>query len=1038
MKCRSCAHELPAEARFCHRCGSPAAAGRAATEERKVVTILFCDLAGSSELSGLLDAELLRTIMLHYYALMREQVERHGGTVEKFIGDAVMAVFGLVTREDDARRALTAALAMMEAMAGFNTDLEHDHGLRLGIRIGIHTGEVVTTGDLASREALVSGEVVNIAARLQQAGAPGQILISAATRRAAGAGLRVADAGRLALKGISEPVEAVRLIAAPVPAPEVMRRFDTPFVGRDHDLSALDLAWGRVTAHGDAQLLTLLGEAGMGKTRLVTEWLRRHGSEIGVTGTGRCLPVEAGGSLMALAECVAPLVAGLASDPGRTGSAAGAAVRVLQGGLLLDGAPSPSTEETCAALESVRAAVAADRPVLLVIDDCHWAGPTLMQMLNRLMEDVDRLPVMLICCGRPELLDAFPGWGSGRANSTTVTISGLSADESVRLAASLVDVASHDHGVTERLIAQADGNPLYLEQLGAAVHERGASGDHLPPGLHALVAARIDSLDEAERMTLRYAAIVGTEFTADDVCCLAADRAEPAGYAAMLRGLARRRFIAPQRRPHGGITPYEFANVVTMRVAYEGLTKRARSELHERYAECLVLRQCSDVLVGEHFERAYRYHAEIGMLDERRVALRRRAAAHLARAGTFALRRLDLPRAQALLSRAAAVTDHGDPCLPEYLQQLGAACLTIGQLSEAEQALLRAIEEAGDHRLPAVAAHARLLLLGIRADTAAQEEAARTAVPIFTAAGDDLGLARSHFILARSCQRGGRHGRALAILDRALAHSVSAKADQELANTLGAMGMSLWHGPEPAPAAVARCERLLAQYGAERGAVRATLGFPLSVLCAIQGRSAQAREHLAAAHRAMASIAYADAPVFRPLLTGLVAAAQDEEQVADAALREALDEARARQAASLVRTVALELARLRLAQLRWREAAELVDGLPMDDDPANLASYLGIRARISALRGDAGATAPLADAAQAAARRTDSPIVQATAFLDRAHVAAALKRPGPAAAAAAAAGRRFAAKGDLSGVARAERLLAGRGHNDGRSDAADE
>jgi class 3 adenylate cyclase/tetratricopeptide (TPR) repeat protein len=1024
MKCQSCARELPASASFCYGCGAPASGRRVSAEERKVVTVLFCDLASSSELSGLLDAELLRTIMLHYFELMRKQVETHGGIVEKFIGDAVMAIFGLVsTREDDAYRALTAAVAMMDAMAGLNGDLGRDHGLRLDIRIGVHTGQVVTTADPGSRQGLVSGEVVNIAARLEQAAVPGQVLISAATRQAAGSALKVAPIGSLALKGINEQVEAVRLIAVPAQPPDAMRRFDVPFVGRDGDLGTLDQAWSRVVAQGDAHLLTLLGEAGIGKTRLVTEWLRRHSEEIGTVGTGRCQSIGAGGSLMALADCVAPLIAELKGQTGRTDSTIGAAVALLESGVLLDGAPSPSKNETCAALMYVLTAVASERPVLLVIDECQWAEPTLIEVLNRLMEDLDRLPVMLICLARPELFDVFPAWGSGRANATTVTIAGLSADESALLAASFADVAPHERGTTDRIVAQANGNPLYLEQLDAAAHEQGAS-DHLPPDLYALLAARIDRLDDAERTALRYAAVIGRAFVPDDVRLLTAETEAPDDYAATLRALARRRFIAPLRTPFGAPPLYCFANIVTLRVAYEGLAKRTRSELHERYAESLVRRQCSEVLIGEHLELAYRYHAEVSMLDDRTTVLRRRAAEHLARAGTLALRRVDLPRAQALLSRAVELTDQGDPCRPEWVQQLGAACLTLGRLDEAEQALRQAIAEAREYGLPTVAAHARLLLADIRPEGGGQEKAARRALPIFTAIGDDLGLARSQLILARSCQRRGRHAKALDILDRAKAHSLSAQADQELANTLGAIGMSLWYGPDPAPTAIERCEALLAAHGTERFAVQATLGFPLTILYAAQGRFAQADERLAATHRAMTSLSYADSHVFRPLLTALVAVARDQEPAAEAALHEALDAARVLQTTGLVRTISLELARLRLMQSRSREAAELVADLEIGEDrPADLASYLGIRAWISASGADPDAVFQLADAAQAAARRTDSPTVQAVAFLDRAQATVLLGKHRSARAATEAALRRFVAKGDLSGVARTERLL---------------
>lgn len=1025
MPCPSCARELSAEARFCPYCGTPAAAARAA-EQRKVVTVVFCDLAGSTELSGLLDPELLRAILLRYFAVMRERVEAHGGAVEKYIGDAVMAVFGLVTREDDARRALAAALAMAEALHGLNLDFERDHGLRLSVRIGVHTGEVVTTATPAERQTLVSGDVVNIAARLQSAAAPGQILVSEATRRAAGSALRVAPVGRLTLRGVSEPVEAARLLAVHA-AREGLRRSDTPFVGRERDLTALDLAWDRVVSQGEAHVLTLLGEAGIGKTRLLAQWLGRLEPDIAATGVGCCRSLGAGGSLTALADCVEPLVAGLESGPGPDGGAAppdpavGAAVAVLRRGLLLDGAPSPSRDETSTALACVLEAVAARRPALLAIDDCHWADPLLVEVVDRLLDELEHQPVLLICLARPEFTDLYPTWAAGRANAGTITLRGLSPQESAQLAAELVDVSAHAMGAAEHIVGQAAGNPLYLEQLGAAAAEHSADPDQLPPTLRALLAARIDGLDAAARTALQHAAVVGPEFDLEDLGCLVAP-GEAAELGSGMRTLIRRRFVAPRRRGGAQRASYEFANPVALRVAYEGLTKRTRSDLHERFARCLIRRRCSDVLIGEHYERAFRFHAEVNVIDARGAALRTHAAGYLARAGSAALRRVDPPRAEALLSRAVELTDPADPRRAGYLQQLGEARLTLGRAEEAEQALRSAVAEAAEHGQPVVAAHAELFLSRLRA-APAEERAARGALPIFTANGDDLGLARTRLILARCCQKRGRHAEALGILEGALGHAVAAQANQDLANILGATGRSLWLGPEPAARAVDRCTSLLDEYGQSRPAVRATLGFPLTVLCAIRGDRDAAQRHLAVTQEAMSAISYAEAKVFRPLLTALLALADGEDAAAEAGLsraHDALDHA-----PHLNSVVTLEFARVRLDRGGWQEAKALLAQVRVDDDRAGRAGLLGLRARISAHEQQYAAATGLAAQAVAEAEAADSPICLGLAYLDQAHTRAALGLTAAAREAACAAGARFAQKGDLSGVARAE-ALAGR------------
>ncbi|HEX3790793.1 MAG TPA: adenylate/guanylate cyclase domain-containing protein [Pseudonocardiaceae bacterium] len=1021
MVCPACAAELPAGAHFCSHCGTSVSAGAPVAEERRIVTLLFCDLVGSTELSGTLDPELIRAILLRYYALMAERVELHGGVVEKFIGDAVMAVFGLTaTHEDDPRRALTAALAMMDALAAFNADLHRDHGVRLRVRIGVHTGEVVTTADPASRQALVAGEVVNIAARLEQRADPGEVLISAATARAAGPALVVADPVRVALKGVNEAVDAVRLVAVPPADPEAMRRFDVPFVGRERDLSLLDLAWRRVTELGDAQVLTLLGDAGIGKTRLAAEWLKRSGDTIGLLGTGRCQDGGAHGTLSALAECVAPLVAAAGSpDP-----VTGAAVDLLRAGLLLDGTPSPSAEDTSAALACVLTVLARERPVLLVVDDCHWAQPILLAVLDRLVEDLDRLPVLVLCLARPELIEAHPGWGGGRTNATTVTIAGLSTAESAVLAANFVEVTAHDDATTAGIIAQANGNPLYLEQLATVVTEQGAAVDQLPPNLHALLAARIDRLDSAERTVLRHAAVIGTEVVPDDLRRLAGDGPD---CAPILRGLARRRLIESVPVAAGGPPRYRFVHTVTQRVAYEGLTKRRRGELHERYADHLLAQQASAALVGGHLARSYRCQVAVGPLDAHANGLRVRATASLAAAGASALRRVDLPQARALLGEAAALAEPGDPGRAECLQQLGEACLTLGYPAEAESLLRQALGEAEQHGQTAIAAHARLHLATGRRDEAALAAAADLALPIFTAGGDELGLARSRLILARSSQGRGRHAEALAVLDRALVHSVAAGADRELANTLGAIGLSLWHGPEPTSSAIHRCEQLLAGHGTDRRAVQATLGFPLTVLHAVAGEPALAATRLAETRQAMAALSYAESQVFRALLTGLVAVAADPadaQGVAAAALRESLVGARVLGAKRLIRPAALELARVWLAAGRWSPAEDVVAGLTIGaDEPVELADLLGVRARISALRAESDEAVRLAEDAVAVAAGTDSTAGQALARLDLAHVRSRLGLAEPARAAARAARELFAAKGHLVGAGQALRLL---------------
>jgi class 3 adenylate cyclase/tetratricopeptide (TPR) repeat protein len=1021
VNCPSCATELPAEARFCLHCGTSLPVGPLPAEERRVVTVVFCDLVGSTELAGALDPELLRTVLLRYYAVMREHVERHGGVVEKFIGDAVMAVFGLLsTREDDAVRAAAAALEMAAAPSRLGDELPASRRIGLAVRIGVHTGEVVTTADPSSRQALVSGDVVNVAARLQAAAGTGEVLLSAEAVRAAGIAVEAEPVGALRLKGVAEPVPAARLLALRDADPHATRRFDVSFVGRAPELETLALVRRRVTEQGEAHVLTLLGEAGVGKSRLLDHWLSALDAGRWPAGVGRCRPHGAAGSLSALGECVAPLVHAL----GRSGHATqlDAAVDLLRGGLLLDGTPSPSLEETYAALVHVLGALAGEAPLLLIVDDCQWADPALLGVLDRLASDLDRLPLLLVCAARPELLEAHAGWGTGRLSATTLLLGGLGREESELLAASLAELLPHDGTLLGDLVDQAGGNPLYLEQLAATLGDDGERGARIPRDLHALLAARIDRLGDADRLALRHAAVLDGEFGTADLHELTPD-AVADDCAAALRSLTRRRFLESARGSFGAPPEYTFTNSVAQRVAYDGLTKRRRAELHALYADRLAATRAPDAQVGHHLARAYGYRAEVGPTDGIEE-LRLRAVGRLRTAGSGALRRMDLPRALALLDQAVAISCDTDESYAPCLEQLGEAQLTVGRLDAARDTLTRAIAAADNRDQRATAAHARLQLAISRRDHDALVTTADQARDVFAEYEDELGLARAGLVLADSLQRRGKYDDALAELERALDHSRAAAADRELANTLGAIGLALWHGPQPASLAARRCEELLAEFGRGRAAVQATLGFPLAVLYAIQGRREAAEECRLRTTDAMRALAYAEAAVFAPLLEALLLDAADRPEAAEPLLLDALEAARELRAEGLVLPVSLELAQIRLARRDPAGAARAVADcrIGAETRPRERAELLGLTARIAAERGNTAEADRLIAAAADAGQSTDSPAAHALALLDSARVRALLGQPATATAARGALDQ-YSAKEHAVGAARARRLL---------------
>ncbi|WP_424861087.1 adenylate/guanylate cyclase domain-containing protein [Streptomyces sp. MMS24-I29] len=1137
MNCTSCQHQLPADARFCPSCGTPCPAAAATTppgDERKLVTAVFCDLVGSTALSGQLDPETLRTVTLRYFAVMSDRIEAHGGTPEKFIGDAVMAVFGVpVMREDDARRALAAALGMREALADLNTELEASLGIRLSVRIGVNTGTVVAGSDAGARQALVSGETVNVAARLEQNAATDEILIGPQTLEAAGPTVVVEEVGPLRLKGKSDRVTAYRLIALGADDPELLRRFDVPFIGRAEERAVLDEALGRTAREAGPGLVRLVGDAGIGKTRLAREWLAGlAGPGRPVIGTGRCRSYGDHGTLTPLADAVREALASpdareaLGAAAGRARAAVADARAVLRGGLLHDGTPNAPFEDMCAALISVLGRAAARLPVVLVIDDWHWAEPLLVRTVDRLAGPLGRVGVLMVCPGRPD--GPPPATDPPAHPAQVLPLAGLSRAEAALLVRALTGTADatatagdghghethrhetygtgpHGHGHEKHehetrgqethahgheahghdlhghdLYDRAEGNPLYLEQLlvpagpdrpAPPPGPRTTGEPALPPTLQALLGARIGALERTERATLDLAAVLGRDFTAPELVRLtraaraaeSVDRyglcdpyehpdhvsgtpeASPASLFSRppleegpsapedddrirvtraLARLRRRRLVetAPGGDPDAG--RHRFSSGLVQEVAYASMSKRAKAERHAWAAELPSVTAAGQAAVGGHLERAYRYRTELGLADGRADALRIRAASALASAGAQALARSDLHWAQGLLERSVALHPPGDPAAAPALRRLGEVRLALGHPEEGERLLRRVLTV---EAAPVEAAHARLALASLDPGAVSVSSAARAVLPLFESAGDSVGQARARLRLAQQLQRAGRHEEADRDLTLALDHAVRAEAEPERAAALGAIGISLWRGPEPVPVAVARCRDLLAAHGAGRPAVRTTLNCPLAVLHALHGRADRAGECLAEAEQLAEDLGYAEAEVFIPVFRATVEALLGHTDPALGLLVRA-DRAAARAGARSMRpAIALEAARLLLDDGRPDAAGPWLEevGAPRTLPHADRVDLAGLRARLAAEAGEREAALRRAQRAVQDALLTDSPLVRATASLDRARTLALLDDPDGAAAAAREARERFAEKGHLPGERWAAPLTAG-------------
>ena len=513
--CPGCGVDNPERARFCLECGLPLAPARPEVHgSRRTVTVLFSDIVGSTALGELLDPEAVHIVVSSYFDAMRAVIERHGGTVEKFIGDAIMAVFGLPTvHEDDALRAVRAALEMQATLAALNVRLSAERGVTIMTRTGLNTGEVLA-GDPSARQTLVTGDAVNTAARLEQAAGAGEIVLGMATWRLVRDVVTVESIPAIEAKGKAEPLPAVRLLSVHRGATRPDRTA-APLVGRDGDLEHLRIWFERVAAKRRPALVTVIGPAGVGKSRLVAEFVAGLDDRATVL-KGRCLSYGDGITYWPLRE-VLHAAAGIRDDdsPEEGGAKLARLLRDdvdrpllaarLASAIGLSAASFPQDELFWAVRRTLED-LAAERPLVLVLEDIHWAEPTLLDLVEHVVDQASGAPILLVCPARPELVDTAAGWMADRANSTMIVLEGLPPGAMSQLLDSLPggpDVPPH---LRERILATAEGNPLFVEEMVRMLVEDGIIGGEadggarvldevrVPPTIQALMAARIDRL----------------------------------------------------------------------------------------------------------------------------------------------------------------------------------------------------------------------------------------------------------------------------------------------------------------------------------------------------------------------------------------------------------------------------------------------------------------------------------------------------------------------------------------------------------------
>ncbi len=938
--CASCGRETPEGFPRCANCGATLDAP-VAREVRKTVTVLFCDIAGSTALGESTDPEALRAHLARYFDRMKAIVESHGGVVEKFIGDAVMALFGApVAHEDDAVRACRTAVEMRDA---FPT-------LGLNGRIGVNTGEVVT----GTQERLATGDAVNVAARLEQAAAPGEVLIGSRTLALVASAVDVEAVEPLTLKGKSEPVAAYRLLAA-TGMPE--RRFSTPMIGREQELRQVREAFAHAVRDRSCHLVTVLGSAGVGKSRLAAEFLAEANAR---TLRGRCLSYGDGITYWPVVE----ILKQAGSLP------AGDAARPLRG-LLGERDGIASAREIAWGFRKLLEQEAHTEPIVCVFDDLHWAEKTLLELVEHIAAVSRDAPILLLCTARPELLERRSAWGRGARNTTTIVLEPLDAAESAELLTALGEAPAALH---ERIVDAAEGNPLFLEEMLALVRESPDGNVDVPPTIQALLTARLDQLDPEERSVLERGAIEGRTFHRGAVVALSGDEA---GLDDRLLALVRKELIRPDRPQLPLEQAYRFRHQLIRDAAYDALPKSVRAELHQRFAAWLET-QGQDVveleeILGLHLEQAARYLADLGRPDP---AVARQASTRLAAAGERARWRGDASSARSLLRRALELVTEPD------LHLEIAFAMTQADIRAAAR-LLGEIAQRADARADAAGAALARALAAYMANWAAEgsldeeERLALEAIPLLEARLDHAGLAEIWFALASSVYR-CRYEQMVEAAERARHHETLAGMPHR-SDAMQALGLQL--GPRPVDEALERCAALDPRWN---------IDLSRAFLLAMSGRIDEARALADAATKHARELGHtAD-----PWLAEIEKLAGNHEGAAEV-LRALCDRLAGR---------GFDAPLAAYAGLRGRELCSLgrydeADASAMEardhahkDDLVTQAFWRQAAALARAHRGDQREAERLAREAVAFARETDSPRVQGDALFDLAEVLAAADR----------------------------------------------
>lgn len=1015
--CPSCGKENPEGFAFCGFCTAPLTPPSEPQEVRKTVTLVFSDVTGSTALGEGRDPEAIRGVMNRYFAVAREVLERHGGTVEKFVGDAVMAAFGIpVVHEDDAIRAVRAALEMQQALQVLNDDLEKEFGVRIAIRTGVNTGEVVA-GDASTRETFATGDTVNTAARLEQAAPPGEVLVGEATYRLVKDTVVAEAVEPVAAEGKTEPVPSYRLIEVLEPAQAPPRASGTPLVGRQAELSLLHQAFDQAVTARACHMVTVIGEAGVGKSRLIAEFLRSIEDEATVL-KGRCLSYGAGITFFPVVEILKQAARISESDTPEEARAKllsfvvkveeGPQIAERLGSLLGLSESAGSIEETFWAVRKAFEAAARTQLTVVLIEDIHWAEPTLLDLLLHSVKLAQDAPILVLCTARPELLETHPGWGDDVPRSNRLGLKTLSEGETEQLIGAALGRAGLPRSFVNRIAEAGEGNPLFVEETlsmlkdegilkevdGQWVRTGGLESLAIPSSISALLESRIDTLAPGERDLLGRASVVGKDFTRPQVeaLCEKEGREE---FDRRMVGLSRRDLVV---REPSSLEAYSFRHILIRDTAYRGMTKRLRAELHERLADFLE-QGASDRLielaeiVGYHLEQAYRYRVQLGPVEAGGRGLAARAAHHLSTAGRRALQRQDISAGMNLLLRVTSLLHTGDRARLKILPELGEAMFEAGKYRDAIDLLDRGLAEADEAGEGLVREHilaARLFIDALVGEDLEHilHEAERL-IRHFEEVGDDRGLARTWDIMGAVEWNRLRLTSAENARRKALLHATRAGDEQCRVRQLATVGSLCFFGSTPREEGVTRCEEAIRLAKGTRAVEASTLRW-LGAFHALAGDIASARALLARSREMLLDLGLRIEAVYGIAeVTAHVAMLADDPEWAERELQAAYWALTEMGESGYSSTAAAYLGQALWAQGRDEEAeqwASRSERMSPANDLTNRVVIWSTRAKVLARRGDTAPAIALANEAVEVIFGTEDVFMQGEALMDLAAV----------------------------------------------------